>query len=98
MKRYRYSAQAEADLDDITEYFAERSPEAGLRFLDALEARCRLLASFPRTGRKRDDLGPGVRTVVVRNYVVYFREEADGIVLLRVLHGARDVSTDLFND
>ncbi len=47
MRRYRYSAQAETDLDEITDYFALRSPDAGLKFLDALEARCRLLISFP---------------------------------------------------
>lgn len=98
MSRYRYSTQAETDLDEITEYYSERSPEAGLAFLNALEARCRLLASFPRTGRRREDIGPGVRSIVVMKYIVYFREADDGIDVLRVLHGARDVRPDMFEE
>ncbi|MFO0803020.1 MAG: type II toxin-antitoxin system RelE/ParE family toxin [Gemmataceae bacterium] len=98
MKRYRYSLQAEADLDEITDYFSDRSPAAGLRFLNAFEKRCRLLAAFPRTGRLRPELGSEVRSAAVGNYIVFFREAADGIDVLRVLHGARDASADMIED
>jgi toxin ParE1/3/4 len=98
MSRFRYTSRAEADLDEITDYSAERNPDAGLRFLEAVEARCRLIARFPRTGTRRENLGPGVRSVVVKGYLVFFRDTADGIDVLLVLHGARDIGPEQFDD
>lgn len=98
MSRFRYTPGAEADLDTITDYYAAHNPDAGIRLLDAIAARCRLLAAHPRTGRQRPDLGSGVRSAVVRQYVIFFRASADGIDVLRVLHGARDITPDLFEE
>ncbi|MBP3954351.1 type II toxin-antitoxin system RelE/ParE family toxin [Gemmata sp. G18] len=41
MKRFRNTPQAEADLDAITDYYAANNPDAGIRLLDQLTARCR---------------------------------------------------------
>lgn len=98
MKRFTYSTRTEADLDAITEYYAEHNPEAGIRLLDAITARCRQLATQPRQGRPRGDLGGGIRTVVVRQYVVFFRSSADGIDVMRVLHGAREIAPEMLED
>ena len=98
MSRFRYSPRAEADLDTITDYFAAHNPDAGIRLLDEITARCRLAASHPRSGRPRDDLGAGVRSFVVRQYVIFFRASYDGIDILRVIHGARDITPDLFEE
>ncbi len=98
MKRFSYAPQSEADLDAITEYYAEHNPDAGIRLLDEIAARCRQLANQPRQGRPRSDLGAGIRTVVVRQYVVFFRASANGIDVLRVLHGARDITREMFEE
>lgn len=50
MSQFRYTAQAEADLDAITDYFAAYNPDAGIRLLDEIAARCRQLANQPRQG------------------------------------------------
>lgn len=98
MSRVRHSAQASADIDEISDYFALHNPDFGLRLLDGIEVRCRTLARFPLVGRRRDELGPGVRSAVVLGYRVFFRPEPDGILVLRVLHGARDVGPESFGD
>jgi toxin ParE1/3/4 len=98
MSSFHYTAQAEADLDQITDYYSATSPAAGLRVLNAIEARCRQLANHPRMGRVREDLGPGVRSSTVLRYVIFFRATTDGIDVLRVLHGARDIGPEMFDN
>ena len=96
MRRFYYSAAADADLDEITDYFSANNPGAGVAFLNVFESRCRITATFPKTGRPREEFGSGIRSFVVGSYVVFFRPSTDGILILRVLHGARDVSVDSF--
>jgi toxin ParE1/3/4 len=98
MKRFLNTPQAEADLDAITDYYAEHNPDAGLRLLDEITTRCRQLANQPRQGRARDDLGAGIRSVVVKRYIIFFRASTDGIDVLRVLHGSRDITPELFDE
>ena len=42
-------------------------------------------------GRQRDELMPDLRSFPAWRYVVYDLASADGIELVRVLHGARDI-------
>jgi toxin ParE1/3/4 len=98
MSIFRYTTQAEADLDQITDYYSATSPAAGLRVLNAIEARCRQLANHPRMGRARGDLAPGVRSSAVHQYVIFFLATDGGIDVLRVLHGARDIGPDMFDN
>lgn len=42
-------------------------------------------------GRARDDLAPGIRSLAFGRYVVFFVALADGIDVVRVMHGARDI-------
>ena len=98
MRRFHYSATADADLDDITEYFSARSAGAGATFFNEFESRCRTTTAFPKTGRPREAYGPGIRSFVVGSYVAFFRPTEEGILILRVLHGSRDVTPDMFSD
>jgi toxin ParE1/3/4 len=89
--------------DDLTEayaYLAENSPTAADRLLDAVEATASLIAAFPEIGRRRDELRPGVRSFRVRGFphLVLYRLAEDAIVLLRCLHGARNLETEAFEE
>jgi len=42
-------------------------------------------------GRARPELGHGLRSFVVGQYVVFYRPSTKGIEIVRVLHGARDI-------
>jgi toxin ParE1/3/4 len=44
-------------------------------------------------GEARPDLGDEVRCFAVGNYVAFYRPLEDGILLLLVIHGARDIPT-----
>ena len=47
---------------------------------------------FPEMGRRRDELGPAVRSFPARSYIIYYRPSSKGVEVLRVLHEARDTS------
>lgn len=53
--------------------------------------KCRSHAQFPESGRCREDIIPGLGSFPVRPYVVFFRPEGKSILVLRILHGYRDV-------
>ena len=82
---------AEADLDDIWWYIAQDNPEAADCLLDRIEERCRALARFPEMGASREELMPGLRSLPIGNYVVFYLQIEDGIEIVRVLPGMRDI-------
>ena len=82
---------AEADLDDIWWYIAQDNPEAADRLLDRIEERCRSLARFPEMGASRGELMSGLRSLPIGNYVVFYLRIEDGIEIVRVLPGMRDI-------
>ena len=83
--------QAEEDLLEIWDYIAADNPAAADGLLDEIDAACATLAENPNAGRLREELALALRSLPVGNYVIFYRPQADGIVLIRVLHGARDL-------
>lgn len=63
--------------------------------IDRIEASERRLAEFPELGRGRDELLRGVRSWVVGAYLIFYRVEATSLIVIRVLHGARDLGATL---
>jgi toxin ParE1/3/4 len=47
-----------------------------------------LLADNPRLGRARPEIAPDARAWSVGRYLVLYREQDDGIEIVRVVHGA----------
>jgi toxin ParE1/3/4 len=85
----------ERALDDLAEQWSYRALEVGTENADALieriEKRLRLLAEYPESGTKRDELRPGLRSVVLGKLVLFYNPLRDGIELVRVLDGRRDL-------
>jgi toxin ParE1/3/4 len=88
--------QAEADLIEIWIYIAQDSPTSADKLLDEIDEKSQMLAASPFIGKARDELGPNIRSFPAGNYVLFFRPIVDGIEIIRVLHGARDIDA-LFN-
>lgn len=82
---------AEADLDEIWDYIAEDSPERASNFLRKLYAKMQILAASPNIGRRRDELVPGLRSFPYGNYVIFYLPTENGIEVVRVLQGSRDI-------
>jgi toxin ParE1/3/4 len=89
---------AYSDLAEIWSFIADDSADAADHFLAVLEQKFRLLATQPQMGRSRPELMPELRSFPVGRYVAFYLAMADGIDLLRVLHGARDIGGHDFED
>lgn len=48
------------------------------------------LRHFPLGGAAREHLAPGLRVTFHAAYALYYRPLPDAVVIVRVLHGARD--------
>lgn len=86
---------AERDLIDIWTYIATDNPGAADRLLDAIGDRIGQLLDQPRMGRLRPDIAADARFLPIGNYVVLYRLDGQTVEIVRVVHGARDV-TSLF--
>lgn len=84
---------AENDLDEIWLYIAQDSPTNADRFLDRIQERCWALADFPNMGVSRDELRAGLRSQSIGNYLIFYFPLEDGVDIVRVLHGSRDIES-----
>ena len=60
-------------------------------FLARLEARLQQAARFPLSGSPRFHLGDQLRALFFESYILYYLPSAEEIIVVRVLHGARDM-------
>jgi toxin ParE1/3/4 len=83
--------RASADLSEIWEFIAQENIERADGFIDRIDEKFRVLAAQPLIGRGRKELGPGIRSIAMAPYVIFYEALPDGVLIVRVLHGARDV-------
>jgi toxin ParE1/3/4 len=93
MPKITRSRRAKADVLSIGRNIAEQSQSraTAFRFLDRIDDKIKFLARHPLAGEARPDLAADVRVFPVGNYVIFYRPVDEGIEVLRVLHGARDI-------
>ncbi len=97
MSRIEKRPEAEVDLYEMWEYIAVDSPrDAGL-LLKKLDEVFNLLVDNPEMGRTREELGEGLLSFPIGRFVIYYRSMSgkQGIEIVRVLHGKRDVEAEL---
>jgi toxin ParE1/3/4 len=88
---------ARFDVLEIVGSIAIDNPLAAARFTDAVRATEEVLLAAPGIGSSRDYGNPalaGMRFHLVkgfRKYLVFYITRSDGIEVVRVLHGARDL-------
>jgi toxin ParE1/3/4 len=84
---FRFSRRAEADLLEIGAYTLHTwGEDQAIRYLDDLEECCRTLAENPVLGRACHDVRPGLRRMERGRHVLFYRENAEGILISRILH------------
>ena len=92
MSRVVLSPAALRDLEDIWLYIAQDGPKNADRIVDQLLAICRdTLAPTPAIGRMRDELEVGLRSFPAQNHLVFYRPIENGVAIVRVVHGRRDL-------
>jgi plasmid stabilization system protein ParE len=100
-KNILFTFQACADLNDIWESIAmprdlwsaseSSNVAAAEKFAESFEKICELLPKHPEVGLNRDDLNPGICSVQIQKYVIFYRIRGDSVEVLRVLRAALDV-------
>jgi toxin ParE1/3/4 len=85
--------RAKSDLVEIWDYIADDSEARADAFIETVDGKLRVLAARPNIGRLRDGLATGLRSFPVGRYVIFYRPIPEGIEIVRVLHGARDLDT-----
>ncbi len=92
MPRIIRRPRVEQDLIDLWHYIAADSGEVrAAAVIDRIEQRLEALAAYPLMGRARDELRPTLRSSPVGRYVVFYFPLDDGIDVVRVLYGGRDL-------
>lgn len=92
--RPRKSPQAEIDVTSIWRFIADNNVEAADALLDQIEKTFDMLAQTPMAGRSRSELSPGLRSFPVRSYIIFYMPVSDGIEVVRVMSGRRDIDAN----
>ena len=92
MSRCEFAPESRADIQQIYEYVAERSPRNALRLIQRIEERCYLLADYPYLGMARPEFGLTYRSFAVPStgYIIVYRPIEDGVDIHRVYHGSQN--------
>ena len=93
MAEILWSLTAAKDLEEIENHIAEDSIAHAVHFVDRLIESTEKLADSPRIGRvvpefQRQDL----REILFRNYRVVCQLNEERAIILRVVHGARELN------
>ena len=91
MPKFKLTPAAEQDLQEIWLHIAQDNLKAADKLLDRIEAQCELLAIHPQLGPAREDIAKGLRYHPLANYLILYRAIAQGVEIVRVAHGARNI-------
>lgn len=96
--RYVIKPKADRDLDELADYMVrESSLELAMRFFNAAHSTFSLLATRPHIGWRSRVKYPGLEALRVfrlngfENVLVLYRLASEGIDILRVVHGSRNL-------
>ena len=89
--RLAFTPLAEQDLEAIADYIAVNNPVRALSFVRELRAQCQRITINPLGYRLRSELGGDIRSCAHGHYVIFFESDPDAVLIVRILHGARDI-------
>ncbi len=89
--------KALSDLAQIWDYIADDSEERADAFIATIDAKFQTLSQHPAMGRRREELAPALRSFPVGRHLIFYVALTNGVDIVRVLHGSRDIAI-LFQD
>ncbi len=97
MSRFLVSPAAQADLEKIWDYTAERwSAAQAEAYIRDIEAACHGLATGRITGRDSGDIRAGYHRQRVGAHMLFFKKRDDGVIdVIRILHAQMDFDAHL---
>lgn len=93
----RKTKEAEEDLLQLWVYIAQDNETAANNIFDQIEQKSLLYAENPEIGRTRPEIRSNLRSFVIAPYTVFYQPIDEGIIIIRILHGSRDVRA-IFSD
>lgn len=91
MSHYTFSPDAIRDLEEICDGLTLIDAAVASRLFDRIRQKCKLVAGFPNMGKRYEELAPDLRGFVVDSYCVFYYPLPDGIEIVRVIDGRRDI-------
>lgn len=98
MPRILRTPESRRDYVEIWSYISVRDLAAAERLVRRFDATLEVIASAPNMGRKVEELAANLRSFPVGSYLIFYRPLDDGMELIRVLHGARDIIPEYFDE
>jgi toxin ParE1/3/4 len=96
MSGYILSPRAQADIDEIWDYTADRwDIDQADHYVGEIRRAVETVADDPRKGRPCDHLRVGYRKYPIGAHVLFFRLVTDGIEVVRILHQRMDFERHL---
>lgn len=92
------SRRAKEDLLEIWEFIADHDELAADRYIDHLRDRALELLHFPEVGRARNEILSGLRSLLARNQLLFYKLERQEVQILRILHGSMDLPNQAFEN
>ena len=97
--RLTFRRRAEWDLEGILDWVGQDFPARGHAAVRRIRAACEVLPDIPLLGVRRDDMGPGLRLLVIEGRVnVIYRILPDRVQIVRVFWAGRDAATQIRRD
>jgi len=87
-----FTYRADKDLAEIGRFIASDDVSRAMSFVAELRQACRRLTEQPKANPVAVTLdGKRLRRLVFGRYLIFYLVETDRVVIVRVLHGARDI-------
>ena len=94
MSRFKLSERAVQDLREISTYTKkEWGAEQERQYRQQLELELQRLSLNANRGRRREEIGHGIRSFKVASHIAFYVQDDDGITVLRLLHPRRDITS-----
>jgi toxin ParE1/3/4 len=83
---------AKKDLRNIATYIGKDNPERAISFVAEIDQKIRLLTERPFSFPAHEEWQDGLRSALHGQYHIIFEVADDEVIVLRVLHGARNIA------
>jgi toxin ParE1/3/4 len=91
--KIEWTQPAVQDLESIRDYISRDSEYYAARFIEKIIKTVENLEKFPMLGRPVPEIeNENIREIFLQNYRVFYRIETKRLLVLAIIHGARDLS------
>jgi toxin ParE1/3/4 len=95
--RIIFTRPSQRDLRQIGDFLRDvAGASVARRWVEEIVQAAESLREMPTRQRERIELMAGLRSIPLGDYMIFYRVAGTTVQILRVLHGARDITSKLF--